>query len=109
MTTQRFVQRICAGNINCAPTVEIKWEDSMANLWSVQTFFELSPRDPKVEDLAQYLFFEVLHMFPRKPKTSFLRKYADQFYSGSATTIDELGGKDFGLFGVIENTEQIER
>lgn len=103
MTTQRFVQRTCGGNINHAPTVEIKYEDSMANLClSVQTFFELSPRDPKGEDLAQYLFFEVLHMMPRKPKTSFLRRYADPFYSTSASTIDELGGKDFGLFGTIE-------
>lgn len=103
-TQQRFVQRICAGNINHAPTVEIKYEDSMANLWSVQTFFELSPRDPKGEDLAQYLFFEVLYMMPRKPKTPLLRRYADPFYSASASTIDELGGKDFGLFGTIEHS-----
>lgn len=92
---QRIVGRTHFGTATFAPAVEIRWEDSGANLWKCHTDFELSPRDPKGEDAALGLFLEVLQTIEHKPRTSFLRKSADPFYEPN-DVIDR--GKDFGLF-----------
>lgn len=91
----RIVGRSHFGTATFAPAVEIRWEDSGANLWQCHTDFELSPRDSKGEDLALYLFLEVLQTIEHKPRATFLRRFVDPFYESN--DVCDLG-QNFGLF-----------